>query len=190
MDRIAQIIKLEAEADTADGQAKAATEEAELLRWETARLISEELATGTSQRRLAEQVGLSQPTIFRRKEAWKRYGNVSADERPKFSAACEEANPQGHSPVRIAARAAVASEDNSGGWQPRKSATREGEEPDEEAGSATAAALILQMDETLHQLETMPASWRFLEADDIEVLKSVPNRVRDVVQRIYDRLAS
>lgn len=59
------------------------SERADEHRWEAARLISEELETGKSQRQLASEIGKSQPHVWRMNQCWKRYFKVS--EPPSFN---------------------------------------------------------------------------------------------------------
>jgi hypothetical protein len=61
--RVQQIIRLEKEADDAQ--------------WEAARLISEELAEGKSQRQLAREIGKSQPHVLYMHRCWRLRDNYS-----------------------------------------------------------------------------------------------------------------
>jgi len=80
MDRVQQIIQLEADYDKLSA-------EAEANRWETARLYAEELAAGKSQRGLAREVGKSEGHIRRMRKCWE-IGRVLKDaDMPKFNTA-------------------------------------------------------------------------------------------------------
>ena len=70
MDRVQQIIELEAAADKLN-------EEYESNRWETARLYSEELAAGKSQRALAAEVGKSKTHVYCMAKCWEVEGERS-----------------------------------------------------------------------------------------------------------------
>lgn len=120
MNRIYDIIKLEAEADKL-------SEEYENNRWETARLISDELASGTSQRQLASQVGKSQMHISRMNTVWQRNARVSLEDRPSFTEAYNAANPRGEHKSKP--KPEPEPEDD---WQPRPEPEPEDEKSNEE----------------------------------------------------------
>jgi Putative DNA-binding protein N-terminus len=65
--RIEEIIKCEAEADQHQ-------KDADELRWRAARLIAEELATGSTQRQVAAEIGKDQAHVSRMNQVWKRFG--------------------------------------------------------------------------------------------------------------------
>lgn len=85
-DRVLEIIHHERAADEAEATA-------DEHRWEAARLISEELAAGTSQRDLATAIGQSQSQVFRKNAVWERFARES--DRPAFSKAMNSAAPRG-----------------------------------------------------------------------------------------------
>lgn len=85
-DKVQRIIELEENADKLESEASD-------VRWEAARLISEELASGTSQRALASAIGKSQPHVFRMKTVWERFARESV--RPPFSEAMNSVAPRG-----------------------------------------------------------------------------------------------
>lgn len=74
MNRIDQIIKLELEADSYAEKKQDCERKERERRWEAARLISEELASGTTQRALAAAIHKSKTHVLRMDRCWKIFG--------------------------------------------------------------------------------------------------------------------
>jgi hypothetical protein len=78
-DKVREIISHEAQAEEAEASANE-------HRWEAARLISEELASGTSQRQLAREIGKDEKHVRLMRKCWESCGLKSAPEdRPLFN---------------------------------------------------------------------------------------------------------
>lgn len=77
LSNIEQIIQHEADAERLEADADG-------HRWEAARLISEELATGKPQRQLAREINKSQSHVSKMKAVWEKYGTDSPENRPAF----------------------------------------------------------------------------------------------------------
>jgi hypothetical protein len=76
--RVAEIISHEKQADEIQVQA-------DTHRWEAARLISEELATGKTQSKLADEIGKSQGHVSKCSKLWEKFS--SENNRPEWSKA-------------------------------------------------------------------------------------------------------
>jgi hypothetical protein len=85
--RIEHIIEHERLADKLD-------EQSEEHRWEAARLISEELADGTSQHELAARISKSQPHVFYMKRCWELRDNSSYQSFDQLYGSPEVRGPQ------------------------------------------------------------------------------------------------
>jgi hypothetical protein len=173
MDRISEIIRLEKEATEADGEAND-------LRWESARLISEELETGKTQRTLSEEVGLSQPEVFRRKTAWGRYAGVSPEQRPAFATACDEANKRGQ-------QVSVTTSKNEG-WEPKG---QSGQNTAQAVGTEEDLSLpdrwVANLDAALRTIEYHPKQANKMSAESHDIIRGVPERIVAVLQRMGSR---
>lgn len=78
--RTEEIVRHETAAERLEGQA-------EHHRWEAARLISEELKAGKSQRKLAAEIGKDHKHVGYMKRVWSEWGLKSPGERPPFNEA-------------------------------------------------------------------------------------------------------
>jgi hypothetical protein len=93
----------------APGRIARVTKEADQLRqqadehrWEAARLISEELADGTSQRELARQIGKSQAHVRDMARVWEIWGRSAS--RPPFNLAYNAPQVRGSRPQPLPGR--------------------------------------------------------------------------------------
>lgn len=78
MDRVSEIVRLEAAADVKDVEASE-------LRWLAAELIVAELESGKSQRQLAREIGKTQQHVSRVKISWDVVRHLKVSDRPPFN---------------------------------------------------------------------------------------------------------
>ena len=90
--RVAEIISHESDAEKLQADADAHC-------WEAARLISEELSTGTSQKVLAYSISKSQPHVSKCAAVWAKYGDYSLANRPLWADAYHEKNSKAPKPT-------------------------------------------------------------------------------------------
>ena len=88
MNRIEEIMFCLASADELREQIEKLAREEDYFRWRAAEQISEELATGKSQRTLAPEIGRSQAFVSFVARVWQRFGVITPDapgnHRPRF----------------------------------------------------------------------------------------------------------
>lgn len=87
-DKVQKIIRLEADASKMESEASD-------LRWEAARLISEEIASGTTQRALAKEIGKDHKHVAWCVKCWKIWGGDLVGPRPPFNKAYHSTEVRG-----------------------------------------------------------------------------------------------
>jgi hypothetical protein len=81
---IEEIVFCVSSAEQLEAEARKLLREADYFRWRAARLIADEVATGTSQRELARQIGRSQTLVSFMVRVWQRFGDYPGNQRPTF----------------------------------------------------------------------------------------------------------
>lgn len=174
MNRIDEIIYHETAAD-----AESSTRSAH--RWQAAKLIYEEVESGKTKYKLAQEIGKSQHHVRWSARCWDLVGKHYADgnefsDFPNF-------NDTYHSDM-IRGDQELPSEER----KPRSSgrswsSSNEAAEPERD----NAPAWVAMADEAARLLDAHPITWQLLTEDDRIVLKSLPGKFSEIAAAILDQ---
>jgi hypothetical protein len=182
MSNVEKIKKLEAEADKLSA-------EYESNRWEAARLISEELASGMSQRELARQIGKSDTHVIRMRKCWEAKCNPRVADNRTFNEVYHstevrgepkpkpEPEPEKRPEPEERRRQRPEPDDD---WEEEKGKRKEEQEEKEKNQTANGWALkITASVDMLHQYNTL---WGDLSDGSLERLEESITKIETIIE--------